>query len=583
MRSPFASWLGTNYCPTVGETAELKAFLAEPLLQMKCLENKITGMRQALNKLLEEREELQTYLHAHTALFSPIRRMPADVMQEIFLACLPTHRNCVMDVSEAPLLLGRICSAWRTLSLATPRLWSSLHIVDRGKLPEESEPAPAVSESEPDYPPDPWLVAEERRAALVADAVRAWLERSRQCPLSISLHYDLQSLFGLPPSQSIIHTIFSLAYRWQHIRFSASVSVFRKLEQLSAADVPQLKSVGLQYHEASSEWASPGFAQWDNLSFLSGPKVAAFAAFGEGLASPQLPVEWSRLAALSNVSFPDENPTWMREPSRLRIDAGLLIMSRCSQLRSLSFVLKDHFSNIPRVGELPFVDLHLLQTLHLSGDGTPSSILLDKINVPQLKNLTLRTDWMTEDDRVWWGNHHTNRDSFSEPSLVRFLATLPLLESLSLTTRKLGPSSVKEILLHLPPSLLHLHITSDKSFSRWDTPDWKGDFLAPLVTPESTIPLPILRDFDIVVAREELITDKTLLQFITARASTLKRVKLDFERPMDFDIVHDAALSSFIENGLDFAVTYGPPTFQVPEYSPWTGLPDTPEPVLLTL
>ncbi|KAJ7634614.1 hypothetical protein FB45DRAFT_909361, partial [Roridomyces roridus] len=77
--------------------------------------------------------------------------------------CLPTHRNCVMDASEAPLLLGRISSAWRALSLATPRLWASLHIVDRGEPPwQESEPNPDLE----------FIAAQGPRAALVADAVR---------------------------------------------------------------------------------------------------------------------------------------------------------------------------------------------------------------------------------------------------------------------------------------------------------------------------------------------------------------------------------------------------------------------------
>ncbi|KAJ7022093.1 hypothetical protein C8F04DRAFT_245444 [Mycena alexandri] len=40
----------------------------------------------------------------------------------------PTHRNRVMSAVEAPVLLGRICRSWR--SLTTPRLWSRLHVVE---------------------------------------------------------------------------------------------------------------------------------------------------------------------------------------------------------------------------------------------------------------------------------------------------------------------------------------------------------------------------------------------------------------------------------------------------------------------
>ncbi|KAJ7634617.1 hypothetical protein FB45DRAFT_909369, partial [Roridomyces roridus] len=237
-------------------------------------------------------------------------------------------------------------------------------------------------------------------------------------------------------------------------------------------------------------------------------------------------------------------------------------MSRCPRLRSLSFVLTSHF-DITSVGQLPFVDHHLLQTLHLSGGGTALPTLLERISVPQLKGLELVTEmgdsWVVA----------PRRDSFSEPSLIRFLTTVPLLESLSLTTGHISLVSFTEILLHLPLSLQHLHINADKHASRY-YPESPVDFLASLVVPGSTIPLPLLRDFDIAVDGEEDISDETLLQFIIARASTLKRVKINFKRRMDFNI-HDA-LSSLIENGLDFAVTYTTP--KIHKYSPWTGLPD---------
>ncbi|KAJ7634642.1 hypothetical protein FB45DRAFT_470961 [Roridomyces roridus] len=554
MDSPFTSKLGTNYCPTVDETIAIKTLLIEPLLQMKRLDTKIAELQQALSKLLEKREGLQTYVQAHEALLSPIRRMPADVVQEIFKACLPTHRNCVMDASEAPLLLGRVCSAWRTLSLATPRLWASLHIVDPGEPPRPKE-------SEPVWPVAP----QEPRAALVEDVVWTWLERAGHCPLSISLQYDIE--LGYMPSHSIIQTIFSLASRWQHIRFAATDPAFQELVQLSAADVPELQSVELQYNQVG--WGSSGFA-WDTLSFLAGATIKVVVVNGAGSDLPQLPIEWTRLTLLSNLPFPDEDLIRTGDRSRLKIEAGLLAMSRCVQLRSLSFALADYFSDISDLGELPFVDHHLLQTLHLSGYGNTLSAFLQRIGVPQLKDLTLR------EMRDSWGN--ARRDSFPEPSLIRFLANLTLLESLSLTTSCISLSSLTQILLHLPRTLQHLHIDADKArTSSYYVADSPVDFLASLVLPGLTIPLPLLRDFDIAVAGEEGMTDETLLQFITTRATTLKRVKINFERAMDLDIRE--ALSPLIENGLDFAVTYTPPKIQ--KYSPWTGLPDGPKPAVV--
>ncbi|KAF8177075.1 hypothetical protein K438DRAFT_1522243, partial [Mycena galopus ATCC 62051] len=55
--------------------------------------------------------------------------LPPDIIQEIFIACLPTHRNCAVSATEAPALLGRIRGAWRAISLSTPQLWARLRVV----------------------------------------------------------------------------------------------------------------------------------------------------------------------------------------------------------------------------------------------------------------------------------------------------------------------------------------------------------------------------------------------------------------------------------------------------------------------
>ncbi|KAJ7040748.1 hypothetical protein C8F04DRAFT_909864, partial [Mycena alexandri] len=108
----------TNYCPKDEEVPKIRALL-EPILQLKKLDDKIRSSRltdsrrQSINW---QHSRLDTSLSKHRALISPV---PLDIIGEISFACLPTHRNCVMSASEAPLLLGRIC---RSTSLSTPRL-----------------------------------------------------------------------------------------------------------------------------------------------------------------------------------------------------------------------------------------------------------------------------------------------------------------------------------------------------------------------------------------------------------------------------------------------------------------------------
>ncbi|KAF8200069.1 hypothetical protein K438DRAFT_1823158 [Mycena galopus ATCC 62051] len=197
MSSPFASRLGTNYCPGDAELAQIRALLVEPCLKLKRLDDEIAATRKALDKLAEERDALGAYVGAQRILMSPNRRLPLDIIEKIFATCLPTNRNCVMSAQEAPVILGWICSSWRAISLATPRLWSRLHIVE-----------PTFYDR---MPPPLWLLEVKRVQQL--EVAEAWLQRSGTCPLSISLEScfnpggvatSLTPLFTLPFLRSLI-------------------------------------------------------------------------------------------------------------------------------------------------------------------------------------------------------------------------------------------------------------------------------------------------------------------------------------------------------------------------------------------
>ncbi|KAJ6538789.1 hypothetical protein DFH09DRAFT_1176245 [Mycena vulgaris] len=83
--SSFAPNLGTIYCPEDGEIAQIRTLLVEPTLRLERLGGEIADMQKAIDKLKEERDALIAYVEAHKALISPVRRLPLDVIQEIFL------------------------------------------------------------------------------------------------------------------------------------------------------------------------------------------------------------------------------------------------------------------------------------------------------------------------------------------------------------------------------------------------------------------------------------------------------------------------------------------------------------------
>ncbi|KAF7376847.1 hypothetical protein MSAN_00102200 [Mycena sanguinolenta] len=244
--APFVSRLGTNYCPTDDEAVEIKALLVEPILRLKGLDDEIMKLQKAIDQLVEERSRVAAYVEIHKALLSPVRRLPLDIIQELFIACLPTHRNCVMSASEAPVLLGRVCRSWRAISLSTPRLWSSLHVVE--PLWNPADPTPGSF---------------EEKVARRLEIAQMWLSRSGQCPLSISLRSApggfSQTGSPTPSATSIqfMETLLSFAPRWQHIHFTAPLSLLLVAMSPRGVEAPQLETVAFyhqDHHTMLSTW-----------------------------------------------------------------------------------------------------------------------------------------------------------------------------------------------------------------------------------------------------------------------------------------------------------------------------------------
>ncbi|KAJ7131062.1 hypothetical protein C8R44DRAFT_871600 [Mycena epipterygia] len=121
MQSPFAQHLHTNYVPSDWEVKHIHAHIESCAPEVQRLDSLIQD-------LICRRVKLVSHLEAHKALISPVRRLPNDIVQEVFLACRPAHRKAVLCANEAPLVLTRICSAWRALALSTLALWTSLQL-----------------------------------------------------------------------------------------------------------------------------------------------------------------------------------------------------------------------------------------------------------------------------------------------------------------------------------------------------------------------------------------------------------------------------------------------------------------------
>ncbi|KAJ6481687.1 hypothetical protein C8R45DRAFT_1002703 [Mycena sanguinolenta] len=544
MSSPFASKLGTNYCPRDDELVQIKSLLIEPCMRLKRLEDEITALQKTIDRLTEERDTVAAFVEAHKALTSPLRRLPLDIIEELFMACLPTNRNCVMSATEAPVILGRVCSSWRTISLSTPRLWSRLHIV------EPTRP----------YSANPELY--EAKVAQRLEVAKNWLQRSGMCPLSISLETKLDR--GMAPSLTqnpahssprpnlFLNLLIPLASRWQNIRLTIPSPALETLSALTEKDVPLLRYFKLVQRpdqpNSDTKWNLP-------FSILCSPNISRISLQGGNINPLDLPLRWTHLTAISLMG-----PAWgtavLIQPCQVILD----LLSRCPKLQSCKFLVQG-----PPEGDLPhsIIECPSLHTVELMCDGAPlltAGSVLTHLSLPELRDFKL--SGLGELPTVFAG------DSF-----VSSLAASARLERISVHSDMFPKPFLHDFLRSLPPTIRYFHITEPMHMWRPSTVEAALDDEVFAALNASCFPS--LEELVIHSCRK--VSDETLLRFILSRATTLKLVDIKFDREREVNIYPD--LGPFLEAGGRASFTYM--NLVPPQFSPWMGLPDAPPPPML--
>ncbi|KAF7352510.1 hypothetical protein MVEN_01215900 [Mycena venus] len=92
------------------------------------LDEEIGRLEDRLQQLEAERTSLSHYRAQNLAILSPLRRIPFEVLAEIFLCTLSSAWYWVdfggARVTESPWLLTHISRRWRAVPCSTPSLWS---------------------------------------------------------------------------------------------------------------------------------------------------------------------------------------------------------------------------------------------------------------------------------------------------------------------------------------------------------------------------------------------------------------------------------------------------------------------------
>lgn len=125
----------TNQRPSVEHVKALKsaqkscqADIAGIDRNMRVLQIKMNQLLLQLKSLNSNKLKTQAESNLYTALVSPIRLLPSDVLVRVFEYCLPEFPG--PRTTEAPLLLCWVCSLWRSVAFEASQLWNVLYIYD---------------------------------------------------------------------------------------------------------------------------------------------------------------------------------------------------------------------------------------------------------------------------------------------------------------------------------------------------------------------------------------------------------------------------------------------------------------------
>ncbi|KAJ7055808.1 hypothetical protein C8F01DRAFT_1234306 [Mycena amicta] len=486
MTSPFSSKLNTNYCPSEAECADIKAFLMDPTIRLRRL-------NAVIRQLTEERDKLAADVAAHEALISPMRRMSNVILQEIFVACLLSDRNPAMSASEAPVLLGRICGAWRDLALATPNLWAKIHIVEPSLSLDQRHANAGLLEAK----------VEQRLQAL-----QSWLARSGECPLSISF---LGTTDGTNPV--FIQALVTFVRRWREIHFFVirDQMLLEELQELTPLQLTNLRRVGFNtigYPFDEDNWA--------HLPLFSAP-LSSLSLWNWATGVDTLPLQWDKL---TDLELEDRVHSVVSQRSILEI------LAKCRNLQTCHLLLARQREFAPDLSQ-PLIECAALDSLKLYG----TTSFLGCLSCPVLRRLQLRSDSMNVDARPITHLITSSRTHLHHVALgIDF-----------------HPDFLLELIRAFPRSLLELEIGESLRSKFGAGGRFDDEYLMVLADDGCCPQLEqlILRDCD-------SISDAGIVRFLRARSESshsLRRVRVESKQPAHDEDDIPGLLLPFLEAG----------------------------------
>ncbi|KAJ7196813.1 hypothetical protein GGX14DRAFT_700472 [Mycena pura] len=245
--------LVTNSVPSDFQTNEIHKAILHAKAEIFVLDDEIAGVQRALDRLELQRANLEDFVKAHRGVVSTVRRLPSEILGEIFTHYLDASDSRAHPPEALSHLLG-VCNQWRAITLASPPLWCHIFPNIWGELSREMQ--------------------------------KTSLQLQRSASAVLSIHLQAATLTYQMNAVNIMDLILTESRRWHSLFLAVHPSYHTHLAT-SRAQFPILEKLTLVLEDPSSEDTA--------LFFRSLPALTDLTLQVDGTIPSTLDFIWAQL------------------------------------------------------------------------------------------------------------------------------------------------------------------------------------------------------------------------------------------------------------------------------------------------
>lgn len=181
-------------------------------------------------QVIKDLSKLTTLISRYHIALAPHKKLPREMLQHIFHYVFVGYRESGPSLQNAPLLLCRICSAWRRTALCMPELWKDLHFF--------AENAHSRSQK--------------------IKAASMWFSRAGDLPLSLTITDTSES--PIPREDFVSQIIIPFSHKFKYLHLVLQPSQIKTLFSLPVGSLDSLEELHVVAHTGPD--ATPVLPPW---------------------------------------------------------------------------------------------------------------------------------------------------------------------------------------------------------------------------------------------------------------------------------------------------------------------------------